>query len=281
MNQEFVSVTLSSREELFEKLIGILSNFPILGIEEIEDNLKVVFKKESWDEIDKDFFLDALKVVDPNISLKQIENEIERNWNEEWEKNITPVILSDNIAVAPSWRKGNTGKPIEIIIDPKMSFGTGHHSTTKLMVQLAEKYVKPGSFWIDAGTGTGILAIVAKKLGAKDVLAFDNNPWSITNAYENFRLNNIHSGIDLVELDLDILPSLPECDGIFANLNFDIIVRSIMKFRDAVETKNGVVLISGILIYDSTDFEEIASKKGFNILEKATDQEWCAFALTT
>jgi len=187
MNQEYFYVTLSSKEELFEKIIAILSNFPILGIEEIDDNLKVAFKKENWDKIDKEFLLEALKVADPNISISQIDKEIEKNWNEEWEKNVTPVILSDKISVAPSWRKGSTGKPIEIIIDPKMSFGTGHHSTTKLMVQLAEKYLKPNSFWIDVGTGTGILAIVANKLGAKEVLAFDNNPWSIANASEKYR----------------------------------------------------------------------------------------------
>jgi ribosomal protein L11 methyltransferase len=280
MNQEYVYVTLSSKEELFENIIAILSNFPILGIEEIDDNLKVAFKKENWDKIDKEFFLEALKVADPNISISQIDKEIEKNWNEEWEKNVTPVILSDKIAVAPSWRKGSTGKPIEIIIDPKMSFGTGHHSTTKLMVQLAEKYVKPNSFWIDVGTGTGILAIVANKLGAKEVLAFDNNPWSIANASENFRLNNIDSGIDLIEMDLDTLPNLPECDGIFANLNYELVIRNLGKFHSAIETKKGVALISGILIYDSSELEEIALKKGFKIIDKLTDQEWSAFALT-
>jgi hypothetical protein len=78
MNQEYVYVTLSSKEELFENIIAILSNFPILGIEEIEDNLKVALKKENWDKIDKEFFLEALKVADPNISIIQIDKELER-----------------------------------------------------------------------------------------------------------------------------------------------------------------------------------------------------------
>ncbi len=280
MNEEFIYVTLQSKEELFDTLIGILSNFPILGAEEKDDLLIVTFKKEKWDEIDKDFLVESLKIADPGIALKKIEKETEKNWNEEWERNITTVILTDNISVSPSWLKGTTGKPIEIIIDPKMSFGTGHHSTTKMMVGLAEKYVKPGNFWIDVGTGTGILSILAIKLGAKDVLAIDNNTWSIQNAFENFKLNSIQSGIDLVEIDLDTLPNLPESDGIFANLNYDIIVRNLNKFNSAIQSKNGILLVSGILIYDSSDFEDIAKKKGFRILDKITDEEWSAFALS-
>lgn len=280
MNEEFIYVTLQSKEELFDTLIGILSNFPILGAEEKDDLLIVTFKKEKWDEIDKDFLVESLKIADPGITLKKIEKETEKNWNEEWERNITAINLTDNISVSPSWLRGTTGKSIEIIIDPKMSFGTGHHSTTKMMVRLAEKYVKPGAFWIDVGTGTGILSILAIKLGAKDVLAIDNNTWSIQNAFENFKLNSIQSGIDLVEIDLDTLPNLPESDGIFANLNYDIIVRNLNKFYSAIQSKNGILLVSGILIYDSSDFEDIAKKKGFRILDKITDEEWSAFALS-
>lgn len=280
MNEEFIYVTLQSKEELFDTLIAILSNFPILGAEEKDDLLIVTFKKEKWDEIDKDFLVESLKIADPEITLKKIEKEAEKNWNEEWERNITAVILTDNISVSPSWLKGTTGKPIEIIIDPKMSFGTGHHSTTKMMVGLAEKYVKPGTFWIDVGTGTGILSILSIKLGAKDVLAIDNNTWSIQNAFENFKLNSIQSGIDLVEIDLDTLPNLPESDGIFANLNYDIIVRNLNKFYSAIQSKNGILLVSGILVYDSSDFEDVAKKKGFRILDKITDEEWSAFALS-
>ncbi len=280
MNEEFIYVTLESKEELFDNLIGILCNFPILGVEEKGDTLIVTFKQEKWDVIDKDFLFESLKLADPEIIFKKIEKETEKNWNEVWEKNITALILTDKISVSPSWLKGTTGKPIEIIIDPKMSFGTGHHSTTKMMVQLAEKYVKPGTFWIDVGTGTGILSILAIKLGAKDVLAIDNNTWSIQNAYENFELNSIQSGIDLVEMDLDALPNLPESDGIFANLNFDTIVRNLNKFYSAIQSKTGILLVSGILIYDSSDFEDIASNKGFRIIDKIIDEEWSAFALS-
>lgn len=270
----YVFVTIGSKEENFEKLVGVLSNFPILGIEEVNDTLVVTFKQNEWEKIEYDFFCESLKIADPIANVIQIETIEEKNWNEEFERNLTPIVITERIAVVPSKYIGSTGKPIELVVDPKMSFGTGHHSTTRIMIRLAEKYVKENSFWIDVGTGTGILAILAKKLGAKEVLAIDNNSWSIQNAFENIKNNKIAEGIDLIEMDVDILPNLPLADGIFANLNYDLIVRNLRKFLSSVETMNGKVLVSGILIYDFDDFENHCRKNYFEIVEVLKEDEW-------
>lgn len=278
-NEKFIFVTISSKEEYSDNLVAVLSTFPILGIEEKNDTFVATFRLSDWDTIDLDFFLSSLRLVDPNVSVVRIESIEDKNWNEEWEKNLTSVIVTDRVAIVPSTKVGTTGKEIEIIIDPKMSFGTGHHATTRLMINLAEKYVKPNSFWIDVGTGTCVLAILAKKLGAKEVLAFDNNNWAIQNSFENLKRNQIKEGIDLLEMDIDTLPSLPTADGIFANLNYDVVVRNLKKFCSAVDTTSGVVLVSGILVYDYDDFAELAQKAGFRILEVLREEEWFAAVL--
>ncbi|MCX7908084.1 MAG: 50S ribosomal protein L11 methyltransferase [Ignavibacteria bacterium] len=272
--EKFVFVTIESKEEFSDNIVAILSIFPILGIEEKNDIFVVHFKKEDWEKIDYKFFIDSLKIVDPSVNIISIDTIQDKNWNEEWEKIITPVIVTERISVVPSWKKGETGKEIELVIDPKMSFGTGHHATTKIVMTLAEKYVKRDSFWIDVGTGTGILAILAIKLGAKEVLAIDNNSWAIQNIYENLKNNNISSGIDIVELDIDTLPNLPIADGIFANLNYDVVVRNLKKFRSSVETTSGVVLVSGILLFDYDDFALEVERFGFDIIEVMRLEEW-------
>lgn len=276
---KYVFVYLYAREENFDKVVALLSVYPILGIEERNDELIVSFNENDWSKIDQTEFLQFLRFADSETKILKIENVQEKNWNEEWEKNVTPVVISKRIGIVPSWRIGETGAEIEIIIDPKMSFGTGHHSTTRLMCQLAEKLVKPGSFWIDIGTGTGILAILAKKLGAKEVLAIDNNAWSMQNALENFRLNSILSGIDLIELDIDTIPSLPESDGIFANLNLDIILRNLKKFYNSISNTDGSLLISGILKYDLDECISNIMSVGFDVQKILYDEEWVALHL--
>jgi ribosomal protein L11 methyltransferase len=276
---KYVFVHLYAREENFDKVTAFLTVYPILGIEERNDELIVSFNENDWMEIDQAEFLHLLRFADSEIKILKIENIQERNWNEEWEKNIAPVIISKRIGIVPSWRIGETGSEIEIIIDPKMSFGTGHHSTTRLMCQLAERLVKPDSFWIDVGTGTGILAILAKKLRAKEVLAIDNNAWSMQNALENFRLNSILDGIDLIELDIDAIPSLPESDGIFANLNLDVILRNLNKFYNSISNSDGHLLVSGILKYDLDECISKIVNSGFNVQEILYDEEWVALHL--
>lgn len=252
----------------------MLTNYNFLGAEEQNDYLTVYFKLSEWDKIDNDELLQVLKLVDPNIQILKIETIEEKNWNEEWEKNITPIIISQNIAIVPSWKIGSTDRTIEIVIDPKMSFGTGHHSTTRLMCYFAEKLVESGSFWIDVGTGTGILAILARKLGAKEVLALDNNFWSLQNALENFKKNKIETGIDLIEMDIDNVGSLPEADGIFANLNLELILRNLPKFHNSLFKHKGNLIISGVLIYDLDELVSKSKENSFEILEIKKDEEW-------
>lgn len=273
--RNFVNLYLRTNEELIDKIVALLSTFKILGAEEKNDSLIVSFEKADWELVDLDNFLDILKIVDPNIQISNVEILEEKNWNEDWEQSITPITISPKIAIVPPWKASTTKAEHEIIIEPKMSFGTAHHATTRLMCYFAEKLVKKGSFWIDVGTGTGILAILAKKLGASEVLAFDNNFWSIRNAIENLKRNNIFDGVDLLEMDVDLTSSLPESDGIFANLNFDLILRNLQKFYNSLFSRKGNLIISGILVYDWEDELLLnIENNNFEVIELLKDEEW-------
>lgn len=271
---DYICIYLRTKEELFDSIVAMLTNYPILGIEERNDDLIVSFRSSDWKNIDTNELLRFLRIIDNDIFILKIETIQERNWNEEWENAITPVVLSPNIAIVPSWKVGFTNAKLELIIDPKMSFGTGHHSTTRLMCYFAVKLVQKDSFWIDIGTGTGILAILARKLGAKEVLALDNNFWSIQNALENFRKNGFTEGIDLYEMDIDSMDSLPEADGIFANLSFELIIRNLKKFFGSLVNRKGNLIISGILAYDLNDLTEELKRNCFEIIEIRQDEEW-------
>ena len=200
----------------------------------------------------------------------------DKNWNEEWEKNIKPVIINERICICPEWRVDEVQSQIKIIINPKMSFGTGSHETTRLMCNLLEKVVKPNSKWIDVGTGTGILSILAIKLGASKVMAFDNNFWAYENSKENVILNNVQREVEVLESDVNTF-NYSDVDGIVANLYTYLIIPSFPKFFKSLIKSNGDLLVSGILKYDATEVIDAAKKAGFKLVEQLFENEWVAF----
>jgi ribosomal protein L11 methyltransferase len=199
--------------------------------------------------------------------LNQIEEE---NWNATWESSFSPVIVEDFVAVRADFHEVVKGVEYEIIITPKMSFGTGHHATTWLMMKamrdihtlqkstLGESTLGESTLgeWggrevVDYGTGTGILAILAEKMGADRVLAIDNDPWSIDNATENLARNSCTR----VELELgESIPGGKQFDVVLANINKHILLAHCQGICDAVKA-GGLLLMSGILREDLEDME--------------------------
>jgi ribosomal protein L11 methyltransferase len=157
-----------------------------------------------------------------------------------------------------------------------MSFGTGQHETTRLVSRLMEKYVQPNQFWIDAGTGTGVLAILAVKLGAKSCYAFDNDIWSVENTLENIALNNVEDKIEVEQVEIDNI-ELPRADGIVANLFANLIIKNAPKFAKALPS-SAPLLVSGILVYDKDEVISAAENAGFRFAEIIQEAEWVAIA---
>ncbi|MEM4261112.1 MAG: 50S ribosomal protein L11 methyltransferase [Candidatus Woesearchaeota archaeon] len=273
--KKFINVHIKIREEDYDIAIGLISQLSILGIQECNDELIVSFNYDKFDNAIRNTINKILNDINKNSKIIKEEIIEEKNWNEEWEANIEPIKIGDNIVITPLWKANEINSKIKIIINPKMAFGTGSHATTKLMCLLLEKTVSKGSNWIDIGTGTSILSILAVKLGADKVLAIDNDHWSIENAKENLVLNNADNNVELIQADIKDF-NLPMAHGICANLSIALIQKCWQKFYYSLINKSGDLLISGILIYDRDEVLINARKNRFELVGYLQEDEWLA-----
>lgn len=278
-NKKHYILHISILEEYIDTFVAIISDLNFSGVVEGLDVLELYFDEENW----SDDIANQIKELTQDIDFEYKiinQNTIEdKNWNEEWEKHVTVVQVSEKIAITPSWRKDENNSEIQVIIDPKMSFGTGHHSSTKLVSELMEDNILQNSNCLDVGTGTGVLAILAIKLGAKSCLAFDNNEWSVNNAFENVKLNNVENEIKIDEIDIDStdLSTLGEFEHIFANLFFPLIMRSMENFAKCLDKTKGTLFISGIMIFDRDEVLKKAKENNFELIKLIEENEWCGF----
>lgn len=198
-----------------------------------------------------------------------------RNWNEEWEQNFQPVIIDSFCAIRAHFHAPASGVEHEIIITPKMSFGTGHHATTYLMIQSMEALSFAGKKVLDFGTGTGVLAILAEKLNAAAITAIDNDEWSITNAAENISLNHC-TNISLQASDS--LRMSDTFDVILANINKHVLLANMAGIKQHL-TQGGVVLMSGLLTGDKSDIEKAALAENLLIFGEKEKDNWLCLML--
>jgi ribosomal protein L11 methyltransferase len=224
-----------------EQLIALLSEENFEGFEETPTSLKAFIKEEDWQE---PRFNDIIGLF-PGLKYCQaiIEN---KNWNEQWESSFEPVLVNDFAAIRASFHEPIKTVKHEIVITPKMSFGTGHHATTFLMIEQMEQLEFSGKTVIDFGTGTGVLAILAEMLGAQSIEALDNDEWSIDNSRENITANGCKR-IHLYKAET-IAPSV-KADIILANINLNVITANLDAIK-AVCKPGTIVLFSGLLITD-------------------------------
>ena len=274
MNNKYINIKIEFSEEQNELILANISDLPFLGVIDNDDNFIVSFDVKDWNEELANKLQNILHDLDNSLTFEIVEEIDERNWNEEWEKEVPAIHINNRIGIAPSWKMSELSEDIQIEINPKMSFGTGNHSTTRLCCKLLDKIDIKNQFWIDAGTGTGILAILAVKLGAESVYAFDNNEWSYHNAIENIKVNNVEDNIKIELFDLDE-GTLQDADGITANILAHVIINNIQKFYDSLKNKKGTFIASGILSEQESEVAEAAKKVGFTHIETIHEDEWC------
>jgi len=196
-----------------------------------------------------------------------------QNWNALWESNFEPVLVDDFVGVRANFHPPfNGGVEHDIIITPKMSFGTGHHGTTYSVMQLMRGIDFANKSVFDFGTGTGLLAILAHKLGAGDILAVDNDDWCIENASENIVVNNTQS-IEIQKVDNAKLNK--KFNIIIANINKNIILDNLAFLAEAT-VPGGVVLLSGLLVEDEPEIEAACKALGWIHQETRTRNNWIA-----
>lgn len=199
------------------------------------------------------------------------------NWNEQWEKSFNPVIVEDKCIVRAEFHKIEKDYPYEIIITPKMSFGTGHHATTWLMLKLQMETDHTGKRVMDAGCGTCILSIMAEKRGAAFTEAFDIDEWSTVNGKENLE-NNSCSRIRLRQGTVRTLFFDEHFDIILANINKNILLDEIKDYSIHLK-KNGILLLSGFYTSDVQDLAKRAEKFNLKFERQIEKDGWCAMTL--
>lgn len=203
----------------------------------------------------------------------QIEKIEQQNWNAEWEKHFNPVLIYNTVLIRASFHQNLPEYPFEILIDPKMSFGTGHHSTTALMIKTMLSLDFEGKKVLDMGCGTGVLAIMAKKQGATDVTAIDIDEWAVSNAAENFQLNKIEH-YELLHGGAELLAG-KEFDIILANINRNILVNDMNAYARSLKS-GGIILISGIYHNDLDHVRDAAELYGLKYKNHIEKNSWIA-----
>ncbi len=198
---------------------------------------------------------------------------VEKNWNEEWEKSREVIHITDRIVIKPTFRQYEPKEnELVITLDPKMSFGTGDHPTTKICINLLEKYIQPGIKVLDLGSGTGILSIVAAKLGVSKVIAIDIDEWSLLNGTENVKLNSVEN---IVEVRLCELKDVPEKDFqlIVANIQRNVLseLSSDIVYKLA---ENGTLILSGLLDGDYQFIKDTYSQFRLIVIDFLQMDEW-------
>jgi len=227
---------------------------------------------------EEDLNMPALKVILERYGLiesytfKAIEN---INWNESWEQGIQPIRIGDSCIVRTLFHD-SPGLPYEIIITPKMSFGTGHHETTYMMAESMLSMNLKNKTVLDMGCGTSVLSILAEKLGAIDIAAIDNDDWAIENSKENI-LNNNCKFIRVVQSNAEFEGKF---DLILSNINRNINLGMLSKYAESINPSSQI-LLSGFYMHDVPDFEITAQQVGLKIVNVNERNSWACLTLET
>jgi len=242
---------------------------------ETEKGFEAYVEGEKFEAAIVESIKEKYKHVSPLIFLQ---DKIQKqNWNKEWEKNVEPIFVDDKCLVRAEFHKIERKYPYEIIITPKMSFGTGHHQTTYLMLKNQMMLDHEGKLVMDAGCGTAILSIMASKLGAKQVESFDIDEWSVTNGEENVLVNKC-GNIRIRQGKIADLKFDQKSDLILANINRNILLQE-MKGYAAELNSGGHLLLSGFYEKDIDALKEEAAKS--NLFETSRDsrEAWACLLL--
>lgn len=255
--------------EVQQVLIAQLAEAGFEGFEETENCLKAFISETAYPEVDVQRIADAQQVSFTTALIPA------QNWNAVWESNFDPVVVDDFVAIRAGFHQPVEGVETEIVITPKMSFGTGHHATTFMMMRQMRQLSFPGKSVFDFGTGTGVLAILAEKLGATDIYAIDYDEWSIDNARENGE-NNQCKHIRLEQADT--AANAPESDIILANINKNVILDNLVHLKNGLKP-GGILLLSGLLTTDEADILQAAQPLGLKLTGKEELNKWICIEL--
>lgn len=263
--------TIETDLELVEILIAELGELGYEAFEETPTGLLAYVLDELYSE-------DALKELQENYQFSYSITEVaQQNWNAQWEANYEPVIVADTCLIKSSFHQIDRAYPYEILINPKMSFGTGHHETTTLMLEHLLEIDVAGKDVLDAGCGTGILAILAYLRGAGKVEGFDIEEWAVENAQENAQLNNcpnLRIWLGTIE---SVLPTATY-QILIANIQRNVLLAEMAQYAQRLGA-GGTLFLSGFYQKDVADLLACAAEYGLAYTSQKTKNDWVALRL--
>ncbi len=268
---EFITIKVSCPSELTDILIAELFELGFDSFQEFDEGFEGSCDQSQFDEKK----VASIFKTHPAASFSIKEQE-KVNWNEEWEKNYDPIIVGDKCIVRASFHDPQPQFPYEIIVTPKMSFGTGHHATTYQIIDYQMTLDHDGKKVMDVGTGTGILAIMAHKRGADSLVATDIDEWCIENSEENFALNAVRD-VRLIKGQITEVDA-SDFDIIIANINKNVLLDQIGEYASRLVT-GGQLILSGFYEDDINDLEVVAEKNGLKKLKTTTRDKWAMLVL--
>lgn len=279
-----LSISLSLNQKWEEEDFWIADIFKdsliSLGFDSFVDNEKgfeayCSQEKYSLDKV-KDCAEENLGFVQ-GLEISYSEEKIEqKDWNAEWEKDYSSVRFSDFCVVRPEFNPKQEGVKYDIIINPKMSFGTAHHQTTSLIIDFISKEDIAGKRVMDMGCGTGVFAILAMKMGASYAKAIDIDVWAAENAKENVKKNSVE--VDVLLGDANLLDENEKFDVFFANINRNILLADMETYSKSIK-EGGVLFLSGFYLQDVEILETECKLYGFELTNVETKDNWAAMRL--
>jgi ribosomal protein L11 methyltransferase len=258
--------TSDSNEQ--EWLMALLSEINFEGFEQTDVSVLGYVTSDAIQDGEVRQTLNENNLSHLQFAVQVVEN---KNWNEEWERNFSPVIIAEKVGIrAPFHPPLHT--EIEIIIEPKMSFGTGHHPTTALVIEYMLQMNLQGKTLLDIGAGSGILSILAHKLGVDEPWAIDHDEWAYQNAMENIRLNNAHVKVLLCDASISTGKTF---DVIVANINRQVVLNHVARWSGWLNDA-GILIISGFLFSDVDDVTRNCISSGLQPIARREKGEWAA-----
>ena len=275
---DWIELEINIKPQNIEMLAPSLFAFGAEGIEEKNNTIiayfkKSIWKKDSYEKIENLLRNTFPEMEDIQISVHEIPSE---PWDENWKENFKPFNITENLMIYPDWEPVPVDNKTDvIIISPKMAFGTGHHETTQLILEMMPKYLNDNMHVLDAGTGSGVLAIYSALKGAAQVMAYDFDPVATENTVENIHLNHVDDKIKVVTGELQDIPQ-KEYDIILANININVLIGIPEELHRYIADK-GTLILSGLL---KVDFERVVSayKNRWKLVGQKTKNEWVALA---
>ena len=284
-NWQWFEVHLEVTNESKDAIANYLFELGSIGCEEKKDSLIAYFDEKSNPRIvlrELQLYIQALieQGIELDARCATVEFTKHDDWQSAWKKAFIPLEIGDGFVIKPTWEEyQETSSSIVIDIDPGMAFGTGHHETTQLSLTLLRKYVTQHCSVLDVGTGTGILTIAARKLGAGRIVAVDNDPTAVETAVVNLKVNGIglHEDVFLFAGEVDSIANI-SFDVIVANISSRVLLRLANTFRTLL-ADDAVLLVSGILEEEESDFLQSIKNHAFSVDKRIARGEWIAFVL--